>query len=106
MKGIIKAIVDEYAAGIIKAVMAEFAVGEKDFRSSNLPYHVRARVIAIKRLNAVGFSNNEISRIMGIDPTTVSYRLNAKERARRRAANAKRIRCRLATLAVAAGASA
>ena len=90
MKGVIKSIVNDYAASVIKAVMDKYRVGEKDFRKSNFPHCVKARSAAIRRLSADGFSNNEISQVMRISPDTVSYRLNPKVRARRIALTAKR----------------
>lgn len=89
MRGAVKSMVDEYAATMIKAVMAEHRVSEKDFRNSNYPLHVRARAAAIRRLSEAGISEQNISRIMGISPTTVAYWKRPKERARRRAVRAK-----------------
>jgi hypothetical protein len=73
MKGDVKSLVDEYAGSIIKSVMAEFQIGKSDFSTSMLPHHVKARATAIQRLSAVGVSELNISRVMGVHPTTVAY---------------------------------
>jgi hypothetical protein len=73
MKGDVKSLVDAYATSIIKTVMAECRVGKVDFATSMLPHHVKARATAIQRLSAAGVSELNISRIMGVHPTTVAY---------------------------------
>lgn len=89
MRGSVKTIVDEYAASIIKAVMAERVIGKEDFTTSRLPRHVRARAVAIRRLSEAGISEQNISRIMRLSPSTVAYWKRPKDRARRLATRAK-----------------
>lgn len=80
MKGVIKAIVDEYAANIIRSTMAKHRLGKADFLHSNFRHCIKARSEAIRRLAADGFGTHEISRAIELSPTTVDYWLKPKER--------------------------
>ena len=62
---------------IVKTVMAERRIGQKDFWGpSRLPRHVKARAIAIKRLDKAGLNKAEISRAVRRSRSTVRYWLS------------------------------
>jgi hypothetical protein len=64
--------------------MAERKIGKDDFFLSRLPWHVRTRRIAIKRLASAGLNKSEIGRVMHRDQTTISYWLRPEFRARKK----------------------
>lgn len=80
MKGIIKSIVDECADSVVRAVMAERKIGRNDFYNSRLPRHVRARVIAMERLRAMGFSARELAKYVKRTESVVRHSLNPEIR--------------------------
>lgn len=69
--------------GIVAEVMSELRLGKEDFFRSKFPEHVRARRIAIKRLDKAGLNRSEIGRVMQIDQTTVGYWLSHEVRKRK-----------------------
>lgn len=75
---------------IIKQVLKDHLLGAEDFFSrQRIGCYVAARMDAAKRLQAVGFSVNQIARFMRRNNTTIAYYLYPNIRQNRKDRKAK-----------------
>jgi hypothetical protein len=74
----------------VNGALKEFMISREALSKSRYPYHVKIRATIIKRLNAAGFNNATIGRVIGIDPSSVRCWIENEYRERKTAKNVLR----------------
>lgn len=90
LRGKVRELLQAHADAVIQSVMDEYKIDEYHFRKSNFKKPMLARATAIRRLYADGFSYANISRLTGMNETTVATHLSSQVKARRLTAQRER----------------
>lgn len=85
LRGKVRELLQAHADAVVRSVLDECKVSEYHYRKSNFKKHALARALVIRRLYADGFSHVNISRLTGMNETTVATHLSSRVKARRQA---------------------